>query len=302
MFKPTNEFMSSNEKIVRRRLYASSISTIISIALVLYMLGLVGLIVLTSGKLSVMVKENIGFAVYMKEKTKDVDVIQLQKFLEASNYVKSTGYITREEAVKILRQDLDPDEDFISFLDGYNPLPASIDVVLNASYANPDSLAWIEKEVIQNDLVKEVVYSKSLVELVNKNAKKITFFILVFSALLFLIALALINNTIRLIIYSKRFIIKTMQLVGATRRFIRKPFILKGISHGIYASIISIAFLVGTLYLAQREIPELIEIQDIELIGSIFITVIGLGILISWLSTYMAVRKYLKLRTDELYF
>ncbi len=163
-------------------------------------------------------------------------------------------------------------------------------------------VSWIEEEIMQNDVVREVVYSKSLVDLVNENVKQISLFILVFCSLLFLIAIALINNTIRLNIYSKRFLIRTMQLVGATRRFIRKPFIISGISHGIYAGIIAIAFLSGCLYLAQKEIPELIELQDVELIGTIFIGVILLGIIISWISTLMAVRKYLKLKTDELYF
>lgn len=294
--------MSVKEKMVKRRLYASAVSTIISISLVLFMLGLVGLIVLTSEKLSVMVKENIGFSIYLKEQAKEVDIRQMQKYLDVSKFVKSTEYITQEEAAKILKGELDPDEDFISFLDGHNPLPASIDVILEASYTNPDSLSWIEEEIMQNDVVREVVYSKSLVDIVNENVKQISLFILVFCALLFLIAIALINNTIRLNIYSKRFLIRTMQLVGATRRFIRKPFIVSGISHGIYAGVIAIAFLSGCLYLAQKEIPELIELQDVELIATIFIGVILMGIIISWISTLMAVRKYLKLKTDELYF
>ena len=266
------------------------------------MLGLVGLIILTSEKLSNMVKENIGFSIYLKEQTKEVDIIQVKKYLEATEYVKSAKYINQEEAVALLRQDLDPDEDFLSFLDGYNPLPASIDIILNAQYANPDSITWIKGEIMEYDVVKELVYDETLIDLVNENVKQISLFILVFSSMLFLIAMALINNTIRLVIYSKRFTIRTMQLVGATRGFIRRPFILKGIAHGIYAAIIAIAFLVGTLYLTQREIPELIEIQDIELIGTIFAAVIACGILISWISTLFAVRKYLKLRTDELYF
>lgn len=294
--------MSTTEKIVKRRVYASSISTIISISLVLFMLGLVGLIVLTSEKLSVMVKENIGFSIYLKEKTKEVDIMQVKKYLETTKYVKSAAYISQEEAVKSLKADLDPEEDFIRFLDGYNPLPASIDIILNAEYANPDSVEWIEGEILRYEVVREMVYDESVMDLVNKNVNKISLFILVFSAMLFLIAMALINNTIRLVIYSQRFTIRTMQLVGATRGFIRRPFIFKGIIHGIFAAIIAIAFLIGTLYMTQREVPELIEIQDIELIGTIFVGVIVAGILISWISTLFAVRKYLKLRTDELYF
>ena len=294
--------MARQEKYVKRRLQASALSTIASVSLVLFMLGLVGLIILTSEKLSVIVKENIGFSVYLKENAKEVDIIQIRKSLDAAGYVKTTELITKEDAVKILRKDLDPEEDFISFLDGYNPLPSSIDVVLKAQYANPDSIAWIEKELTKSEIVKEVVYSKSLVHLVNENVKKISFFILIFSGILFTIAIALINNTIRLSIYSKRFLIKTMQLVGATKRFIRKPFILQGISHGIYSAAIAIALLCGVLYLVKKEIPELIQFQDVEIIGTLFVIVVALGIFISWISTLMAVRKYLKLKTDQLYY
>lgn len=294
--------MSQQEKYVKRRLRASSVSTVVSISLVLFMLGLVGLIVLTSEKLSVIVKENIGFSVYLKDNSKEVDIIQIQKYLDAAVYVKTTEFISKEEAVKILREELGNEEDFLSFLDGYNPLPASIDIVLNSQYATPDSIAWIEKELTKSEIVKEVVYSKSLVHLVNENVRKISFFILIFSGLLFIIAIALINNTIRLSIYSKRFLIKTMQLVGATKRFIRKPFVIKGIFHGIYGALIAIILLTGVLYIAQKEIPELIELQDLEIIGTLFIIVIILGILISWISTLLAVRKYLRLKTDELYY
>ena len=294
--------MATKEKIVKRRLYASSVSTIISIALVLFMLGLVGLIVLTSEKLSVMVKENIGFSIYLKEQTKEVDIIQLKKHLEATAYVKSARYITKEQAVELIQKDLDPDEDFLDILEGYNPLPASIDIILNAAYANPDSITWIEEDMARHEQVREFKYDPNFLNLINANVKQISMFILVFGALLFLIAIALINNTIRLVIYSQRFTIRTMQLVGATRGFIRRPFIMKGITHGIIAGIIAIAFLVGSLYLTQQEIPELIEIQDIQLIGTIFGVVILSGILISWISTLFAVRKYLKLKTDELYF
>ena len=294
--------MSTNEKIVKRRLYASTVSTIFSISLVLFMLGLVGLIILTSEKLSDIVKENIGFSVYLQEGAKEVDISQFQKYLEASAYVKSAKYISQEEAIEILKQDLDPGEDFDDLLNGYNPLPASIDIIMNADFANPDSISWIEEKIIENEIVREVVYDKSLIDLVNENVKQISMFILGFSGMLFLIAMALINNTIRLVIYSQRFTIRTMQLVGATRAFVRRPFILKGIAHGIVAAIMAIAFLIGTLYLTQQEVPELIEIQDIELIGTIFAAVLVSGILISWLSTLMAVRKYLNLKTDELYF
>jgi len=294
--------MSTKEKIVKRRLYASSVSTIISISLVLFMLGLVGLIILTSENLSIKMKENIGFHIYLKEHTKEVDIIQIQKYLESMNYVKSARFKSKEEAKNELQQDLDPDEDFTTLLDGHNPLPASIDIILNAEYANPDSITWIEEDVMQYDVVNEFKYDSGLLHLINANVAQISMFILGFGALLFLIAMALINNTIRLVIYSQRFTIRTMQLVGATRGFIRRPFILKGIIHGIMAAIIANAFLAGSLYITQQEMPELMDYQDIQLIGTIFAGVIICGILISWISTLFAVRKYLKLKTDELYF
>ena len=294
--------MSKQDKFVKRRLYASAISTVVSISLVLFMLGLVGFIILTSEKISVMVKENIGFSVYLENKAKEVEVLQLQKFLDAADYIKSTSYVSKEEAAKILREELDPQEDFIQFLDGHNPLPSSIDAVLHASYAHTDSIEWIVAELNENEIVKEVVYSKSLVELVNENVKKISLFILSFGLLLFLIAIALINNTIRLTIYSKRFLIRTMQLVGATKGFIRRPFIITGITHGLFASFLSIALLTGFLYFAQQQIPELIEIQDLNLLISLMAGIVISGVLISYFSTFLAVRKYLRLKTDELYY
>lgn len=289
---------NGNEKYTRRKAQSSYFSTIISISLVLFMLGTLGLIVMHAKKLSDYVKENIGFSVILKENVKEVDIVQLQKTLDATNYVKSTEYITKEEAAESLKNDLG--EDFISFL-GYNPLLASIEVRLKADYANNDSIAWIERDLLSNTKVKEVIYQKSLISMVNENIKKISLVILGFSALLLLISIALINNTIRLSIYSKRFLIKSMQLVGATKGFIRRPFVIKGIMQGIYAGIIAVGLLVGILYLAQREIPELLFLQDEQLIAILFGFVILLGILISWLSTFLAVRKYLRLKTDDLY-
>lgn len=263
------------------------------------MLGLLGIIILNTRKLSDNVKENIGFQVILNDNAKEVDVEHLTKTLDASQFVKSTEFITKEEAAARLQKDLG--EDFINFL-GYNPLLSSINVHLKAEYANLDSLNWIEKGMLDSKLVKEVVYQKSLVNMINENVKKIGLVILVFSGLLMIIALALINNTIRLSIYSKRFIIKTMQLVGATQGFIRRPFVLKGIKHGVYGSIIAIGMLIGFLYLLQKQMPELAELEDPTVLASLFGIVIVLGIIISWISTSLAVRKYLRLKSDDLYY
>jgi cell division transport system permease protein len=288
-----------SDKYSKRRLTGASITTIVSLSLVLFMLGLLGIIILNTRQLSNNVKENIGFQVILNDNVKEVDVKKMQKTLDASDYVKSTEFVTKEEAAARLQKDLG--EDFIDFL-GFNPLLSSINVHLKAEYANADSLAWIEKDMLDTQLVKEVIYQKSLVEMINENVQKISLVILGFSSLLMIIALALINNTIRLSIYSKRFIIKTMQLVGATQGFIRRPFVLNGIKHGVYGAIIAIIMLIGVLYVAQRQLPELAELQDQNMLATLFGIVIILGIVISWISTSMAVRKYLRLKSDELYF
>jgi cell division transport system permease protein len=290
---------AGDDKYAKRKLKTSYLSTIVGITLVLYMLGLLGLIIMHAKSLSDYVKENIGFTVFLNEDVKEVDIIQLQKTLDAREYVKTTEYITKEKAAKDLQKDLG--EDFISFL-GYNPLPSSIDVRFKADFANEDSLSTLKTELEKNKYVKEVSYQQSLVSMVNENLRKISLIILGFSSLLLIIAIALINNTIRLSVYSKRFLIRTMQLIGATEGFIRKPFIAKGVIQGIMGSIVAIVLLVFTLYFAQKEVPELQDLQDAALFIKLFIFVTVLGIIISWISTYMAVRKYLKIKTDYLYY
>ncbi len=288
-----------SDKYSKRKLAGSSITTVVSLSLVLFMLGLLGIIILNTRKLADNVKENIGFQVILNDNAKEADVQHFTKTLDASEYVKSTEFITKEEAADRLKKDLG--EDFINFL-GYNPLLSSVNVHLKAEYTNVDSISWIEKDIMQSKLVKEVVYQKSLVTMINENVQKISLVILIFSGLLMVIALALINNTIRLSIYSKRFIIKTMQLVGATQSFIRRPFVIKGIKHGIYGAVIAIAMLIGVLYFAQKQMPELAELQDEKMLASLFGIVIVLGIIISWISTSLAVRKYLRLKSDDLYY
>lgn len=288
----------SNEKYSRRRAFGSYFTTIISISLVLFMLGMTGLILLNAKKLSDYVKENIGFSVILNSNVKEVDIAKLQKTLDATPFVRKTDHIDKDEAAEALKEDLG--EDFVSFL-GYNPLLASIDVYLRAEYANPDSIQWIEKELMQNAKVKEVYYQKNLVSVVNENVKKISMVLLAFSGLLLVIAVALINNSIRLSIYSKRFLIRSMQLVGATQGFIRRPFVWTGILHGIIGAIIAIGLLTGIIYLAESEMPQLVQLEDVDLLVSLFGIVIILGMLISWISTSLAVTKYLRIKSDRLY-
>jgi len=286
------------EKIIGRRLKTSYISTIVSITLVLYVLGLLGIIIMHTHKLSEHIKENIGFSVILMDNARMADINHLQKSLDAFSAVKSTEFISKEKAAEELTAELG--EDFVQFL-GYNPLFPSIEVKLNAAWANPDSLAVFEKNVLTSNIVKEVDYQKNLVHIVNENLRKIGLALLMFGLLLLIIAFTLINNTIRLSVFSKRFLIKSMQLIGATQSFIRKPFVIKGVVQGLVGSVIAIALLLTTLYGAQQSVPELIDFQDLEMLFSIFVLVIILGIVISWISTWFAVKKYLRIKTDNLY-
>ena len=288
-----------DERYYRRKLKSSYATSMVSITLVLFMMGLLGLIILHAKKLSDYVMENISISIIMKEDVKEAGIIQLQKTLDASEFVKSTEYITEEEAAEELTEDLG--EDFIGFL-GYNPLLPSIDLRVKAEYANADSIAMIEQSLLDDDNVKEVFYQKSMVQLLNRNIRRIAIVILGFSVLLLIIATALINNTIRLSVYSRRFLIKTMLLVGATRGFVSRPFLVRGILQGLYSAFIAIVILGGILYLSQKEMPELINLQDIDLFLSLFGIVILLGIILSWVSTHFAVKRYLKMDTDRLYY
>ncbi len=291
--------MKKESKTVKRRLRSSYFISIISISLLLFMVGLMGLLILNARNLSEYVKENIGFSVILEEDIKEVDIIRIQKNLDTTAYVKSTRYITKEKAASELEEMLG--EDFISFL-GYNPLLPSIEVNLFAAYANPDSILMIEKDIEQFSHVKEVYYQKSLVHLVNENIKKISMILIIFSLMLFLISISLINNTIRLSVYARRFIIKTMQLVGATNSFIRKPFLLKSAIHGFYAALFANALMVGVIYMARKEFTDLFGFHDLQTIGLLFISVILLGITLNWLSTFFAVSRFLHLKTDDLYY
>jgi len=289
------EFESSNSSRKTKTLY---VSTVISIALVLLMTGLLGLILVHAKNLSKYVKENIVLNIIVNEGAKEVDITALQKQLDANPYVLKTQYVSKELAARNLTKDLG--EDFVDFL-GYNPLLSSIDVYLKADYANNESIQKFTATINKNALVKEVVYQKSLIDMVNQNIQGIGLVILAFASILLIIAVALINNTIRLAIYSQRFLIKSMQLVGATKSFIRKPFLSYGILHGLLGGLIAIILLLVTLYVAQQQVPEMIILRDWFEFSMVFIGVIILGVLISGLSTYFAVSKFLHLKIYDLY-
>ena len=283
----------------RRKLRSSYFTTIISIALVLFVLGIIGLLLLNANRLSTYVKENLGFTILLKDNARNAEVKRLEKLLTTSDFIKSTEYIDKDRAAKELEDELG--EDFVDFL-GYNPLLSSIDVKLYAEYTSPDSIAKIEKMLLEFPQIKEVYYQKDLVHLVHKNVNRISLVLSIFAILLLTIAIALINNTIRLSVYSKRFLIRTMQLVGATKGFIRKPFLARGIIHGFMGAAIAIVLLAGLIYVTSKELAEVVGFQNLDLIFILFGLVIVLGILITFISTYFSVNKYLRLSTNELYF
>jgi len=274
------------------------ISTVFGIAMVLLMIGLLGLILVKANNLSRYVKENIVLNIFMDDAAHETDVLQFQKQLDGNVMVKQTQYVSKELAARNLQKDLG--EDFVKFL-GYNPLSQSLDVYLKADYANNAGIEKFKAELIKNPLVKEVKYQQSLVDQMNQNLKSIVLVILAFAAIFVVLSVALINNTIRLAIYSQRFLIKSMQLVGATKGFIRKPFLLYGIWHGLLGGLIAVLILIGTLYLAYQQIPDLVILRDYTEFGIVFLGVIGLGVFMSAVSTLFAVNRFLRLKIYDLY-
>lgn len=274
--------------------------SLMSITLVLFLLGVFALLMMHTRSLSNHIRENIGFEIVMNSNVKEANILKLQKELNAMPAVKSTEYITKEEAIRRLSDDLG--EDFLQWLGNEeNPLLPSIDVRFNADYTNPDSLSVIEKQLLGNKDIKEIYYQKSLVDLINQNVNRIGIALMAASLILLIIAITLIRNTIRLSIYSKRFLVRSMQLVGATPAFIRRPFIRSGISQGFFGALLADLFLAGMLYALTQRVPELSFVQDFETVVVIFAGIIVLGILIGGLSTRIALRKYLHADVDRLY-
>ncbi len=288
--------MSSSTK---KSFRTSGATVIISLSLVLFMLGALGLLVINANKLSTHFKENVGFQVYLKDTATAAQTDALIQELNSAGFTKSVNLITKEKAAEKLKDDLG--EDFVSFL-GSNPLLNSLEVKLNADYAHSDTLQAIEKKLLNKPFIKEVVYQKLLINKLNKNTRAAAFFLLIFSSALLIVAIALINNTIRLSIYSQRFLIRTMYLVGATRSFISKPFILKGLRQGVLAGIIAGFLLAGFLVLSARFIPDLLQLQDENVLLLLFSGIVLVGVIISAFSAFLAVMRYLHLKTSDLYF
>lgn len=290
---------SSFDKYQKRKLISSYISVVISIALVLFLLGCLGLLVINSKKMADHFKEQVVMTIYINDTAKDVEVNQLRKSLAMAEYTKEALYVSKEEAAEFMKAETG--EDFMDFV-GYNPLKNSIDVYLKADFVTTEKLTEITENLSDKSFIEDIRYDNDLVELMNDNVKKITFWVLIISGLFTLIAVLLINSSIRLAVYSKRFIIKTMQMVGATKSFIRKPFVWKSVQLGIIGALVALAGMAVVLYYLDQTFPELLLLQNTIYIGGLFVGIFLLGIVITWISTFIATQRFLNLKTDQLYY
>ena len=292
--------MSQNQdRFNKRRLRSSYISVIVSMTLVLFLMGLLSTVLYHSKAIANQVQENIAFTVLLKPDAKQVMVKQFQRQLEMSDHIKSTEFISKDEAATSLEKDLG--EDFINFL-GFNPLTDAIDIHFQAYYTQTNAPEHIEQELLAMSVVQKVIYDKSLIRLLNDNLQKVSYLLLALSSLFALISIALINSSIRLTIYSKRFLIKTMQLVGATKKFIRKPFIWKSLQHGLLASLLAIIAIEVLISSGAEILPEINRLHQANARIILYSGILIVGLIIPWACTYFAVRKYLKLTTDELHY
>lgn len=283
---------------LKRKLFNAYFVSTLSITLVLFLIGVFTFFIFNARYLNNYIRENIGLTLVLNENVREVDLLQLQKLLSIQPEVKTAIYIDSETAAKTLEEELG--ENFINFL-GYNPLHASIDVKLFAPYTNNDSLENIEQKYLKYQFVEEVYYQRNLVHLINKNSNKISAIIIVIGFVMLLIFFALINNTIRLSIYANRFTINTMQLVGATRSFIRRPFVVKSVYQGLIGSLFANFILTFVILSISKQFNDFIKFENNNIIILVFITVFLSGIFISALSTTFAVNKYLRLHYDELF-
>ena len=293
---------TSFEKYQKRRLRSSYFSVIMSIAFVLFLIGLLGLLVLNTKNISDYFKEQASITIFLNDDVDKTQVATFQKSLKEKDYTKSLLYISKEDAAEIVKKE--NGEDFMEFL-GYNPLKNSIELFLKADFVTAERMKEVQTTLSKNNFVFEASYNKSLIKLLTQNVKKISLWVLIFSALFAVIAMLLINNSIRLSVYAKRFTIKTMQMVGATKRFIRKPFILSSIKLGFFGALVALIGLAITIYYLNMYFPELGLFEnsnDKILLGALFGGIFLIGIIITWLSAFFATQRFLNLRTDELYY
>jgi len=290
---------SAFEKHQKRRLISSYFSVVISIALVLFLLGLLGMLVLNAKTISNNFKERVVMTIYLNDTAKEVEINQLEKSLTLASYIKETKYISKEDAADFMKGEYG--EDFLDDI-GHNPLQNSIEVNLKADFVTEQRLDSISQATLTKKFVDDVRYDKDLVSMMNSNVKRISLWVLIISALFTLIAVLLINSSIRLSVYSKRFTIKTMQMVGATKQFIRRPFIWKSIKLGIIGAIIALIGMAVVLYYIDKTFADLELLSNPVLIAGLFLGVFILGIVITWISTYIATQRFLNLKTNQLYY
>jgi len=288
---------NSKPKVVKKG-KPSQLYSIISIALVLFLIGLLGLVVLNANAISNYFKENFQVSVILNEQLKEAEILQMQQSLESKDFAREVDFVSKQEAKQIFENSYG--EGFDEVL-GYNPLFASLEIGLEADYANKDSLLQIKSDLEKNGQIQEVYYQQNIIELVNKNFRIISIILGFISLLFLIIAFTLIDNTIRLMMYSKRFLVKSMQLVGATRSFITKPFLKQSISNGLIAALIAICLLALILVFIQFNFPDIYALRDLLSFAIVCAVIIGLGILISWFSTRRSVSKYIKMKLDDLY-
>ena len=290
---------TSFEKYQKRRLISSYFSVVISISLVLFLLGLLGMLVLNSKKVADYFKEQIAITIFLKDTAKEVEITQLKQSLALAEYTKSATYVSKEEAAKEHSETLG--ENFIEYL-GDNPLQNSIDVYLLADYVTPLKMEEITNEILNKNFVDDVVYDRPLIVQLTENVQRISFWVLVISAIFTFIAVLLINSSIRLSIYAKRFTIKTMQMVGATKKFIRRPFVWRSVRLGIVGAIVAMAGMAAVLYYLNKSFPQLQLLKDELLLVVLFAFIFLMGVFITWISTFIATQRFLNLRTDDLYY
>lgn len=285
-----------NAKFEKKRIRSAHITTVLSIATVLFLLCIQGLMLGYTKKVSDYVKENIGLTLMIKDYTREQDILDMKDIIDRSPFVKSSRYISKAEAAKELQEDLG--QDFIAFL-GYNPLLPSIEIHLKADYATQDSISKFEEELTRYHIVKEMFYQPDLIRMVNDNVAKISFWLGMMSVVILVLAVYLLNNTMRLLIYSKRFTINTMQLVGATPAFIRRPFLLKSMMHGLIGAIIAIVVATVGLVVLNNKVPEIFNLHELGMIVQVFVLILIIGLLFTLISAWFSVNKYLRMRNSE---
>lgn len=288
-----------DNRMMRRRLMNAYLSSVISISLVLLLVGVASMLLVNAKGVSDYFKENMQISVMMKQSVTDEAAMEYKEVLDGERYIKSTSFISKEQGQKELAEQLG--EDFLDVFET-SPIPVSIDVTLEADYVSSDSLEVVRAEIAESPLVEEVVYQRSLVDALNANLSRISLILSIFIALLLFISFVLINNTVRLSVYARRFTIHTMKLVGATRSFIRAPFLVQSVFQGLFASFLAIIVLLGLMFLMRSEFAQLFEIFRMELLLLVMGIVVAAGLAICLISTYFVVNKLISLRKDELYY